>query len=96
MIFSSAIDAHAGAFQRGSAKRLIEYTKSCATSSRGLPPKAGSSWKKMPGRMRIVQVRKSSDDCGMPSATPGTILNGRARWSYVYRPSKMCAVRTRE
>ena len=41
----------------GSSTRRIEYAKSAATSSRGLPPKPGCGVKKMPGRTRTVNVR---------------------------------------
>ena len=50
----------------------------------------------MPGWIFTVQTRKSGDTSGMPTAVFGLILNGRARWSYVYRPSKMFAVTVRE
>ena len=33
-------------------------------------------------KTRTVQVRKSSECSGMPSAVHGLILKGRARWSY--------------
>jgi hypothetical protein len=43
--------------------------------------KAGSSAKKMPRLSFTVQVRKSSEISGMPSATSGLMIGGRARWS---------------
>ncbi len=50
----------------------------------------------MPGRSFTVQVRKSLDTSGMAAAVSGLIFAGRARWSYAYSPSKMCAVIVRE
>jgi hypothetical protein len=46
-----------------------------------LPPKAGSLAKKIPGRIRIVQVRKSALTSGIAAAVSGTILYGRASGS---------------
>ena len=57
-----------------------------------MPWKAGWSWKKIPGRRRIVSVRKSSDTSGSATAVLGTIFAGRARKSYVSGASKMLAM----
>jgi hypothetical protein len=46
-----------------------------------LPPKAGSSVKKMPGCTRTVHVRKSADGSGIAAAVPGLSLTGRASGS---------------
>jgi hypothetical protein len=50
----------------------------------------------MPGRIFTVQVRKSAECSGMPSAVSGLIRTGRARWSNLYGASKMCGVTVRE
>jgi len=43
--------------------------------------KAGSSAKKMPGLMRIVNSRQLSATSGMAAAVTSTDFAGRARWS---------------
>jgi len=46
--------------------------------------------------MRTVQTLKSGETSGMPSASAGRTLAGRARYSYEYSVSKMFPVTTRE
>ncbi len=74
----SSMNAY-GARLAGSKKRMNEYTKSCATSSRGWPLKAASGVNRMPLRRRKVYVRPSALTSGIASATIGTTFAGRAR-----------------
>ena len=73
MVIPQTVAVIAGAQNRGEAEELTDYLLGGEVEKSLAEGKAGSSAKKMPCLMWMVQVRPSAEIVGIPKATPGTM-----------------------